>query len=204
MRERLERSGTPRGRMAALHRAYTRAVTSAASTLMLAVVAVMGAQVFYRYVLNDSLIWAEEVSGYLLVIITFGFIGAAFERGEMVSIRVFTDLLPPRLRILLMIPSFAAMITFLLVLAYYAMRFASLGSGYNIPAVGFIGSTLLGRQAEVQVSMYWLYLVIPAGCVILSGHFLVTLWRLSRVALGRGDVTDALPAEPASPGDEVP
>jgi TRAP-type C4-dicarboxylate transport system permease small subunit len=187
------------GWVAALGRGYRRAVAIFASAIMVVVVIVMGAQVFYRYVLNDSLIWAEEVSGYLLVVTTFLLIGAAFERGEMVSIRFFVDALPPRARLLLSIPSFVAMTGFLLVLAYYALRFASLGAAYNIPAAGFIGSALAGPDANVQVSMYWLYLTIPAGCLILSGHFLVALCRMGRAAAGRADPAEALPGQSVAP-----
>jgi TRAP-type C4-dicarboxylate transport system permease small subunit len=187
--------------MAALGRLYARAVAILASTLVLVVVAVMGAQVFYRYVLNDSLIWAEEVSGYLLVLMTFLFIGAAFERGEMVTIRFFVDMLPPKVRLTLMIPSFVAMITFLLVLSYYAMRFASLGAGYNVPAATFIASAIRGRDTDFQLSMYWLYLAIPAGCLILCGHFLAALWRLGRAARGRADLAGALPGGTVLPDE---
>lgn len=195
---------TPRrGWLAALGSCYTRAVLVLASTLMITIVVVMGVQVFFRYVLNDSLIWAEEVCGYLLVVMTFLFLGAAFEGGEMVTIRLFVDWLPPRARAALMIPSFVAMIGFLLILTYYATRFAALGSGYNIPAAGFIASAVFGPDVQWRVSMYWLYLTIPAGCLILSGHLLVALWRMVRVALGRGDIADGPPGDPLTSGEGV-
>jgi TRAP-type C4-dicarboxylate transport system permease small subunit len=170
----------------ALGHLYDRAVVVLASALMLVVVAIMGTQVFFRYVLNDSLIWAEEVSGYLLVVMTFLFLGAAFERGEMVAIRLFVDVLPPRLALALRLPPLVAMIAFLLILSVYAARFAALGAGYNIPAASFIGSALLGRSADVQLSMYWLYLAIPLGCLILAAHLTVALWRTAWELAGRG------------------
>jgi TRAP-type C4-dicarboxylate transport system permease small subunit len=177
----------------ALARLYAGAVVGLATAIMAVVVVIMGVQVFFRYVLNDSLIWAEEVSGYLLVLMTFLFVGAAYERGEMATLRLLVDLLPARVRIAIMLPSLGAMIGFLWVLAYYGLRFAEMGSSYNIPAASFIGSAVLGPGADLRVSMYWLYLAIPAGCLLLSGHLLVALWRLGRAARGRAELADVLP-----------
>ncbi len=61
---------------------------------MSAIVVVMVVQVFWRYVLNSSTIWAEEMCRYLLILMTFLLIGPAFERGEMVSVQFFMQRLP--------------------------------------------------------------------------------------------------------------
>ena len=44
-----------------------RIVMLVVMTLMAVIVASMCAQVFWRYVLNDSLIWPEEVSRYAFI-----------------------------------------------------------------------------------------------------------------------------------------
>ena len=44
-------------------------------TLLAGIVIIMGVQVFFRYVLNDSIIWAEEMSRYFLIWITFLVLG---------------------------------------------------------------------------------------------------------------------------------
>ena len=68
-------------------RAYVTTFTIIAAATMAVIVIVMGVQVFYRYALNDSLIWAEEICRYLLMVMTFLLVGPAFERGEMVSVQ---------------------------------------------------------------------------------------------------------------------
>lgn len=188
--------------MAALGWLYRGAVIVLACLLMTVIVVVMGVQVFYRYVLNDSLIWAEELCGYLLAVMTFLFVGAAFQNGEMVSIRLIVDLLAPRVRLLFLIPSFAAMIAFLVVLAAYATQFARLGVAQVIPAAGFIASALLGRDTQVSVSMYWLYMTIPVGCLLLAGHLAVTLARMAMALAGRGDPEAVLAPDPLVPPEE--
>lgn len=182
----------------ALGRYYNRAVIILACTIMLVIVAVMGTQVFFRYVLNDSLIWAEAVCGLLLALMTFLLVGAAFQRGQMITLRVVMGLLPPKIRIVLMIPIFLAMIVFLAVLGYYSVQFANVSTKYTIPAVEFIGSAIFGPDVRLTLSMYWLYMAIPVACLLLTGHFLVVLLALVRAALGRGDLPDVLRDEPVT------
>ncbi|MDH3235858.1 MAG: TRAP transporter small permease subunit, partial [Alphaproteobacteria bacterium] len=74
---------------------YNRILDTIAAALMGTIVVVMVVQVFARYVLNDSLIWAEELCRYLLIWITFLFIGIAFERGEFIAIDVLPNALTP-------------------------------------------------------------------------------------------------------------
>lgn len=62
-----------------------------AATSMAVLVVVMVVQVFARYVLNASLIWAEELCRYILVWMTFLFIGIAFQKGEFVIVDVLTS-----------------------------------------------------------------------------------------------------------------
>lgn len=145
---------------------------------MVVLVTVMGVQVFFRYVLNDSLIWAEEVCRYLLILMTFLLLGPAFERGEMVNLRLLMDIVPDRVRLAITVPIYLVMITFLLVLAYYGYQFATLNSRFSMPAIDFIGTALLGREVNLALSMYWLYMTIPAGCLILAGHLVLAVLRM--------------------------
>jgi TRAP-type C4-dicarboxylate transport system permease small subunit len=164
-------------------RAYRAAMTAIASGTMAAIVLVMAVQVFYRYVLNDSLVWAEEICRYLLIVMTFILVGTAFERGEMAAVNFFVDSLPRRLRLALLLPVYLLMVAFLGVMAYYGYRFATFNSGAAMPAVDFILSSLTGRSVSHAVSMYWLYLLIPVGCLLLAVHFVFAALRFARAAL---------------------
>jgi TRAP-type C4-dicarboxylate transport system permease small subunit len=167
-------------------RYYNLAVTAVAGAAMGTIVIVMFVQVLFRYALNDSLIWAEEVSRYLLILMTFLLIGAAFERGEMVSVQFLVNALPRRLAHLVMVPVYLAMIVFLLIISYYGYRFATFNARFFMPAIDFILTSVLRRPVSGAMSMYWVYMLIPVGCGILSVHFLVAMLRVARVAI-RGD-----------------
>jgi TRAP-type C4-dicarboxylate transport system permease small subunit len=185
-----ERAATRGGALATAGRLYNAAAIILASGLMMVLVVVMGVQVFFRYVLNDSLIWAEEVCRYSLVLLTFLLIGAAFERGELVRFDVLTNMLPERVKAPLNIFIYLMMIGFLWTLVYYGYRFAALNRHFSIPAADFIGTALFGGGAAGAISMYWLYLAIPVGCLILSGHFVLAVLRILRGRPGRPDDRD--------------
>jgi TRAP-type C4-dicarboxylate transport system permease small subunit len=179
--------------MAAFSRAYARLVIVLASVLMLLIVVIMGVQVFFRYVLNDSLIWAEEICRYLLGVMTFFLIGAAFQRSEMVCLQFLTSRMSIRGRLLVLLPLHVLMTVFLLTLAYFGYEFAKLNSRFSIPAIDFIGSALIGREVNLTMSMYWMYMLIPLACVILSAHFIVAIVVMARGLLGFTDPEHALP-----------
>lgn len=65
---------------------------------LLLMTAIIGLQVFARYVLNDSPAWAEQAA--LLLMIWYVFIAAAagVREGFHIRIAVFADNLPPKLR----------------------------------------------------------------------------------------------------------
>lgn len=66
--------------------------------IMLSLLIINFLQVFFRYVLVDPLGWTEEVMRYSVSWMTFLLAGAVLFRGEQLSIDLFSDFLPPRLR----------------------------------------------------------------------------------------------------------
>ena len=96
---------TPEGRAAAPARPRRAARIEAVfvrlnQALIIAMMAVMIALVFTnvvcRYVLNFSIIWAEELSQYLMVWITFLGAGLAMREGRHVAVEMLQDALPAR------------------------------------------------------------------------------------------------------------
>jgi TRAP-type C4-dicarboxylate transport system permease small subunit len=172
------------GRAAAFVRAYNRGAVALAISAMGAITLVMALQVFCRYVLNASLIWAEELCRYLLIVMTFLLIGPAFERGEMASVQFLMRRLPVRLAQLAMIPIYLSLIAFLAAVGYVGQQFAALNANYSMPAIDFILSSLAGRRVSGTLSMYWLYMLIPAGCLMLSAHIALAAVRSARIAFG--------------------
>lgn len=185
--------------MSSLSRLYDLVVAILGAVLMTAIVIVMGVQVFFRYVLNDSLIWAEELSSYMLVLIAFLLLGAAFQRGEMMNIELLMGRLPPRLRAAANVPVYLAMTAFLVYLSYYCYQFALLNLTASIPAIDFIVSSISGETRTLTVSRYWLYLTMPLGLLILSLHLVVSAVRNLLVAAGVAEPTPSAETDPAAP-----
>lgn len=64
--------------------------------LGLSMALLVAAQVFFRYVLNHSLFWSEELSRYMLVWLTFLGATVAYYRGLHPGVDVLTSRLPQR------------------------------------------------------------------------------------------------------------
>jgi TRAP-type C4-dicarboxylate transport system permease small subunit len=69
-----------------------------AGLLLSAMLLMILAQVFYRYVLNDSLAWTEELAKYLMVWVACLVAPWAYRENLNVSIEMFADALPKVLR----------------------------------------------------------------------------------------------------------
>lgn len=65
---------------------------------MAAILGVMSTQIFLRYVMNDSLIWSDELSRYLLIAIAFLGCATAVRKRCHIRIDVIDHVLPPRAR----------------------------------------------------------------------------------------------------------
>ena len=87
----------PGGGMAGFERILLAANRGLIVGMMAAMVALVFANVVSRYVFNYSIIWAEELSQYLMVWITFLGAGLAMREGRHVSVQMLQDALPPRL-----------------------------------------------------------------------------------------------------------
>ena len=84
--------------MSRFERALDRVLALLAISLFLAVFAVVLAQVFFRYVLNEPLIWSEELARYLFVWLCFLGWVIASRREDYILITALRDRLPPVLR----------------------------------------------------------------------------------------------------------
>jgi len=170
---------------------YNRVLDFAAATLMATIVIVMIVQVFARYVLNDSLIWAEELCRYLLIWITFLFIGIGFQRGEFIAIDVLPNALTPRLRFLLKLVVTIPVLVFLWLMVTNGYAFATKFTAQTIPAVDFIWSSLTGSPAGI--SIVWVYISVPVGSALLLLHIAVSLVLDGRAAFaGRRTTSTAI------------
>ena len=99
---RAPRQGGLPARLHACLETVNAAIDGAAARLVAAAVGVMFvvvvAQVFYRYVLNAPLVWAEEAARYLLVFTTFAGASVAMRRGAHIAVALVVEAMPPGAR----------------------------------------------------------------------------------------------------------
>jgi len=131
--------------------ALARWVAMALATIIIAILFV---QIFYRYVLNTSIVWSEEVATWCLVWLVFVGSAAIMRRWEHVHIPMLIRRLPLGARPGVII--FVKLATCLAVtlVAYYGLRWV-LGPGH-------ISSQTSG------ISTHWIKLAVPIGAGLMA------------------------------------
>lgn len=140
--------------MARLWRHVERAFEGLLILLVCAMTVVCLAQVIWRYVFNDPLIWSEELSRYLFVWI--GYLGAwvAWRRRQHIALDAVLLLRSLAVRRL------SAVVVELLVLGF--CLYTAWG---NVTLMGISGSQL---SAVLQLSMKWVYLAHTVMALLIS------------------------------------
>jgi TRAP-type C4-dicarboxylate transport system permease small subunit len=131
--------------------------------LTLVILCVLAAQVFFRFVLNQSLIWSEEVSGWCMVWVVFMGGISLMRRDEHVSIPIFITMLPPTVRAAAVIAGRLATIVAAAFVAWYGARvvvgtfhIVSQTTGINTRYIKLcvpIGAALMALFACVNLAM---------------------------------------------------
>jgi TRAP-type C4-dicarboxylate transport system permease small subunit len=152
---------------------YRNAMRLFAGTSMLAIVVIMVVQVFARYILNASLIWAEELCRYILIWQSFLLIGIAYHQGELIVLDVLSTRVSPAIRFVIRGLVAVPVCYFLYLMVRHGIVFAGRYSAQTIPAIDFIWTSLVGRPAHVAI--FWVYVSVPVGCAILLAHIIAGL-----------------------------
>ena len=141
--------------------------------LLAAMVVIVFANVVMRYVIGTSVIWSEEVARHLMIWMTFVGSGLALRTGAQLGIDSLQNALPPRGARWLRIALAAGMLVLFVLLAWYGVDYA-LRTRFQI-------------SAALGVSMVYVYVGMPVGCVLMAIHLLLIL----RQYVARGEfVTD--------------
>ena len=131
-----------------------------------ATAAVLIVAVFFRYGLNNSIRWSEEVARALMIWMTFTAIPLAWRKtstdhDQFVRVDLAVRVLPPRIALLIEALCLLAILVFLLVLGWNGMELALRSARQYL--------------ASVQISYFWIYLSVPVGCALMC---LVTFERM--------------------------
>lgn len=150
------------------------------AAMMGTILCIMVVQVIARYVFNASLIWAEELCRYILIWITFLFIGLAFQRGELVTVDALTMRLSHRAQYVLKAVVTIPVLIFLWLMVTNSYAFFSRFAIQTIPAMDFIWQAL-GLGESANVSILWVYYSVTVGNALLFVHIVVSLLAEGRV-----------------------
>lgn len=131
--------------------------------LMAAILVIMGLGVFFRYVLNNSLTWSEELARYGLVYATFIGGAVAARRGSHIRVTFLENALPESWARWL--GKFQDLVTlgFVLYVAWLAIRISEI-----------LSST---RSAAMHLQMHYVYAAIVIGFGLMAVRLGVGLWR---------------------------
>ena len=143
--------------MAALDRALDALDALArwlAMALATAIIAILLAQIFFRYALNSSIIWSEEVATWCMVWLVFLGSASLMRRWDHVHIPMLIRRLPLRLRPGVVVFAKAATAAAAALVAWYGVLWV-LGPGH-------ISSQTSG------ISTRWIKLAVPVGAVLMA------------------------------------
>jgi TRAP-type C4-dicarboxylate transport system permease small subunit len=119
--------------------------------------------VFFRYFLNDAIIWSEEVARFSMIWVAFFGGALTFRQGGHVAITFFSDLLPAGLRRMIAIFVSLSVALFLITLMWTG---------------GVMVSRVFGQtSAALEMSMSIPYAALPVGAGVMLYH-MVMHWVL--------------------------
>ncbi len=153
-------------RLARLNELLCNAARNIAGLLLLAMVVIVILQIVFRYVLNDSLSWTEEVSKTMMVWTAFLVAPWAYRVGANVRIEIFVDEFPDALR------RFMSLALNLLVLWIVAV--------FLYESFGFWQRGQAVRSDSLPIQVSWFYTVVPVAFTLL---LLVAVEQLMRDSL---------------------
>jgi TRAP-type C4-dicarboxylate transport system permease small subunit len=146
-----------------------RALERCADWLLIAlftlIFALVLAQVFFRYVLNDPLVWSEELARLAFIWVAMLTWGLGSRRGSHIAVTFLPDMLPRTPRLLLAMLVQALIILFCAILAWH-------------------GVTLTARNTDLSlvtldISYAIVYVVAPIGAMIVVFYCLAEIHRLA-------------------------
>lgn len=137
-----------------MEKTLDRVTASAVALLVAAMVVVILASVFTRYLLNDPIGWAEQVAKYLMIWAAFLGASLGIKEGSHIAVNILVDVLPGWLQKVCGVVGLLMTAGFLLITAYQGVLFTMKVSSHTDPLVW-------------EMSLAWAYAAIPAGAILM-------------------------------------
>ena len=135
----------------------------ASSILLIAALTIVN--VFTRSILGVSLAFAEEISQFCIIIVTFVGLGYAASQGRHIRMTALYDQLGHRSRKILMVMITAATSALMFLLTFFAVRYAG-----TVHALGTVSPAL-------QLPLYTIYIAAPLGLGVAGLQYAMTAIR---------------------------
>lgn len=124
-------------------------------------------QVVFRYAIESSLSWSEELARYLFVWVIFMGASVAVRRRQHIAMTALVNALPRRLRMLPVLLSLGAFLGFMAL--------------FFVVCLPLIDNAWMTLSPELEIPIAWVYLAAPVGAALsvlhLTNSLLQTLWH---------------------------
>ncbi|MEM9148575.1 MAG: TRAP transporter small permease [Pseudomonadota bacterium] len=160
-------------------RAARFALEASICAVLLALTAVVFAQVVARYIFESPLSWSEEMARFLMMWLGMLCAAYAFRLGSHFTLRIVVERLPGGLRRAAALAMHLGVAVFFAVLLWFSIKFVSSVSGHRAPAM--------------QIPMEVPYASIVVGAALMTLEALRQAWR---AAVGPVDTPPRAPARP--------
>ncbi|MFZ5754171.1 MAG: TRAP transporter small permease [Bacillota bacterium] len=124
---------------------------------------IMFAGVIFRYFLKSPLTWSDELSCYLLVLVTFFGGYVALRNEALAKIELFLIQIPAKPRKFLVFIANVLILILLLAIIYYGTTLV------------FSPVIIKQRTPALDLPMYWFYSIIPAAAVMMIVRLIVVM-----------------------------
>ena len=141
-----------------------RLVVAICCILLFGLFAIMIVAVYFRFVVNSSLLWGEELVRYMAIWLVFLGLSSAHRRNEHVSLTSLLGRVPG------VTPGLARRFGELIMLAFCL---AITRVGVQATAGNFVNHQI---SPAMQIGIAWIYLAIPVGFGLLSLQSLVRVF----------------------------
>jgi TRAP-type C4-dicarboxylate transport system permease small subunit len=145
--------------------------------LLAAMVLIFCYQVFLRYVLHGANAWSEDLTRYLFVYTVLLGAGIATRKASHLTVDMFIDLLPKRVKAGIQI-IFCGLIYFFLFFLF-------------TEGMSLVQNTMKSISASLRVPMAYFYLAIPIGAVLMMLNLFEYLCHRILILVGREDAWKA-------------
>ena len=129
--------------------------------VMIAIMAIVNfMQVVFRYVIEGSLPWSEELLRFLFVWSTFLGAGIGVRKGAHLGLTAIVDNLPLSLKKFVTFVNYGVCIAFSAIIGYLGLSIVSMQAEFNV------------RSSAMEIQMYWISMAIPVSFVLIILHII--------------------------------